>query len=99
GFYGNMWGYTDVTDPSDSAMEQPVCWLTNAFDLSPAQLLRVETGNPAWGPLSGSLLCLSYGYGKIFVVPREIVGGQMQGGERALPLPRFPTGVMRGRFH
>ena len=99
GFYGNMWGYTHVTDPSDSAMEQPVCWLTNAFDRSPAQLLRVDSGNPAWKPLTGSLLCLSYGYGKIFVVPHEIVGGQMQGGECALPIPRFPTGVMRGRFH
>jgi putative heme-binding domain-containing protein len=99
GFYGNMWGYTDVTDPSDSAMEQPVCWLTNAFDRSPAQLLWVDTGNPAWKPLAGSLLCLSYGYGKIFVVPHEIALGQMQGGECALPIPRFPTGVMRGRFH
>ena len=99
GFYANMWGYTDVTDPSDSAMEQPVCWLTNAFDRSPAQLLWVDTDNPAWKPLAGSLLCLSYGYGKIFVVPHETVGGQMQGGECALPIPRFPTGVMRGRFH
>ena len=99
GFYGNMWGYTDVTDPSDSAMEQPVCWLTNAFDRSPAQLLWVDSKNPAWRPLAGSLLCLSYGYGKIFVVPHETVAGQMQGGECALPIPRFPTGVMRGRFH
>ncbi len=73
GFYGNMWGYTDVTDPSDSAMEQPVCWLTNAFDRSPAQLLWVDASNPAWKPLAGSLLCLSYGYGKIFVVPHEAV--------------------------
>ena len=46
GFYGNMWGYTDVTDASDSAMEQPVCWLTNAFDRSPAQLLWVDTEQP-----------------------------------------------------
>jgi hypothetical protein len=99
GFYGNMWGYSDVTDPADSAMEQPVCWLTNAFDRSPAQLLWVESTNPAWKPLEGALLCLSYGYGKIYVVPHELVAGQMQGGECALPLPRFPTGIMRGRFH
>ena len=37
GFYGNMWGYHDVTDPSDSAMEPPVCWITNAFDRSPGR--------------------------------------------------------------
>jgi putative heme-binding domain-containing protein len=99
GFYGNMWGYTDVTDPADSAMEQPACWLTNAFDRSPAQLLWVDSKSPAWKPLAGSLLCLSYGYGKIFVVPHETVARQTQGGEAALPIPRFPTGVMRGRFH
>jgi hypothetical protein len=97
GFYGNMWGYHDVTDASDSAMEQPVCWITNAFDRSPGQIVRVETD--AWGPLKGALLNLSYGYGKIFVVPHEIVDGQIQGGMAALPIAQFPTGVMRGRFH
>jgi putative heme-binding domain-containing protein len=99
GFYGNMWGYSDITDPSDSAMERPVCWLTNAFDRSPAQLLWVTSRNQTWKPLAGALLCLSYGYGKIFVVPHEVVQGQMQGGECALPIARFATGVMRGRFH
>ena len=44
GFYGNMWGYHDVTDPSDSAMEPPVCWITNAFDRSPAEPVWVELG-------------------------------------------------------
>ena len=94
-----MWGYHDVTDSSDSAMEQPVCWITNAFDRSPAELVWVESTNPAWEPLRGSLLSLSYGNGKVFVVPHEVVGGQMQGGVCALPIPPFPTGVMRGRFH
>ena len=68
-FYGNMWGYHDVRDASDSAMEQPVVWITNAMDRSPAEMLRVP--NDSWGPLNGSLLSLSYGYGKIFVVPYE----------------------------
>ena len=53
GFYGNMWGYHDVTDPSDRAMEPPVCWITNKFDRSPAELVRVTSD--AWGPLKGSL--------------------------------------------
>jgi hypothetical protein len=97
GFYGNMWGYHDVTDPSDAAMEQPLCWITNAFDRSPGQIVRVE--HSAWGPLEGALLNMSYGYGKIFVVLHERVEGQIQGGMAALPIPQFPTGVMRGRFH
>ncbi len=97
GFYGNMWGYHDVTDPSDAAMEPPVCWITNAVDRSPSEIVRVE--GKAWGPLEGQLLSLSYGYGKVFVVPHETVAGRMQGGVAALPIPPFPTGIMRGRFH
>ncbi len=95
-FYGNMFGYHDVTDESDAAMEQPLCWITNAFDRSPAELLWVESDR--WGPLDGSLLNLSYGYGKVYVVPFEDIGGQKQGGMCALPIEQFPTGVMRGRF-
>jgi putative heme-binding domain-containing protein len=96
-FYGNMLGYHDVTDTSDSAMVPPLCWITNEFDRSPAELLWVESDH--WGPLKGSLLNLSYGYGKVFLVPHEKVRGTMQGGMIQLPLSTFPTGVMRGRFH
>jgi putative heme-binding domain-containing protein len=97
GFYGYMWGYHSVTDPSDEAMKQPVCWITNDFDRSPAEMLWVDS--KAWGPLAGSLLNLSYGTGKVFIVPHERVNGMMQGGMCRLPVPLFPTGVMRGRFH
>jgi hypothetical protein len=97
GFYGNLWGYTDVTDLADAAMKQPVCWVTNDFDRSPAELVWVTSEK--WGPLRGSLLNTSYGTGKLYVVPFEVVGGQAQGGMSPLPLPAFPTGVMRPRFH
>ena len=99
GFYGNMWGYHDVIDSSDSAMQPPLCWITNAMDRSPAELVWVESEQAAWKPLRGALLSLSYGNGKIFVVPHEVVEGQMQGGVSALPMPAFPTGIMRGRFN
>ncbi|MEP3477962.1 MAG: DUF6797 domain-containing protein [Fuerstiella sp.] len=97
GFYGNMYGYHDVTDASDEAMQQPLCWITNSFDRSPAELLWVPKN--VWGNLSGSLLNLSYGYGQIHVVPHEEIQGQMQGGMCPLPMPQFPTGLVRGRFH
>ena len=107
-FYGNMFGYHDVTDSSDSAAQPPLCWITNAFDRSPAELLWVTSKK--WGPLNGSLLNLSYGYGKVYVVPFETVrrtdendgrgpSKLVQGGMCELPLPIFPTGIMRGRFH
>ncbi len=96
GFYGNMYGYHNVTDTSDKAMNQPLCWITNAFDRSPAELLWGDSEK--WGPLDGKLLNFSYGYGKVYIVPHEEVQGQMQGGMCAFPIPQFPTGVMRGRF-
>jgi putative heme-binding domain-containing protein len=97
GFYGNMFGYHDVADASDEAMQQPLCWITNEFDRSPAELVWVP--KDCWGPLAGSLLNLSYGYGKLYVVPHEEAGGNKQGGLCMLPVGPLPTGVMRGRFH
>ena len=97
-FFGNLLGYHEVTDERDSAMQPPLCWITNAFDRSPSELLWVPR-EAKWGPLNGSLLNLSYGYGRIYTVPFEKVNGQPQGGMCALPMPQFPTGVMRGRFH
>jgi mono/diheme cytochrome c family protein len=96
GFYGNLFGYTGVTDPSDNAMQPPLVWIVNEMDRSPAELLWVP--KDAWGPLGGSLLNLSYGTGQIFAVPHEEVDGVWQGAVCAFPLPAFPAGVMRGRF-
>jgi cytochrome c5 len=97
GFYGNMFGYHDRTSSADSDMEQPLVWITNEMDRSPGELLWVTSDK--WGPLKGSLLNLSYGTGRIFVVPHEKIGGRLQGGVVRLPIPEFPTGTMRGRFH
>ena len=96
-FYGNMYGYTDVTDDSDAAMQPPLCWITNAFDRSPAELLWVP--EHSWGRLGGSLLNLSYGYGRAYIVPHENKNGILQGGMCRLPIPDFPSGLVRGRFH
>ncbi|OYP28928.1 DUF6797 domain-containing protein [Rhodopirellula sp. MGV] len=96
GFYGNMYSYDAPQDSSDDAMEQPLCWPNKPFDRSPSELVWVE--GDAWGPLKGSLLNLSYGYGKVFIVPHEQIDDMWQGGMCELPLPRFPTGIMRARF-
>ena len=97
GFYGNLYGFTDITDPANEAMLQPLCWITNKFDRSPAELLWVP--EDAWGPFGGGLLNLSYGYGKVYVVPHELLNGQLQGGMCQLPIPDMPSGLIRGRFH
>ena len=36
-----------------TAMEPPVCWITNAFDRSPAELVRVESGASGLGAAAG----------------------------------------------
>ncbi len=103
GFYGNLFGWTDVTDERDAAMEPPAVWVTQGFDRSPAELLRVQS--PKWSPLDGALLELSYGEGRIHLVLTEPAGGEkgaagiVQGGMVALPIPDLPTGIMRGRFN
>jgi len=98
GFYGNMYGYHDVTDESDEAMDPPLCWITNKFDRSPGELMWVPE-EAKWGGLNGSLLNLSYGMGRIFLVPHEkLSDGRVQGGMISLGMD-FPTGTMRGRFH
>ncbi|MEM8735985.1 MAG: DUF6797 domain-containing protein, partial [Planctomycetota bacterium] len=97
GFYGNMYSFTEMLDPSDDAMDQPLCWITNAFDRSPAELLWIP--DDKWGVFGGRLLNLSYGYGKIFLVPHEEMNGQLQGGMIQLPIPDAASGLIRGRFH
>lgn len=96
-FYGNCWGGGAPADTSDAVMEPPVCWLEPRFDRSPAELLWVK--HPGWGALRGGLLTLSYGYGRIGVVLRDSAAGVEQGAVCALPIPDFPTGLIRGREH
>ena len=97
GFYGNMWGYGSPDDTSDDVVERPLAWVDKKFDRSPSELLWIDS--PAWGPLDGRLLNLSYGHGRLELVPHESLDGQLQGGLVSLPIPDFPTGTMRGRFH
>ena len=95
--YGYQWAYDHPESSADDAMSQPLVWIVNEMDRSPAEIVRIPRGH--WGELGGSLLNISYGMGQIFLVPSEQIGDEMQGGVVALPLPLFPTGIMRGRFH
>lgn len=96
-FYGYMWAYDHPESAADDAMSPPLVWIVNEMDRSPGEIVRVPSGR--WGALQGSLLSISYGMGQIFLVPYEQAGQELQGGVVALPLPLFPTGIMRGRFN
>ena len=97
GFYGNMYGFGAPADSSDAAMIQPLLWIDQRYDRSPAELLWADSDR--WGPLGGHLLSFSYGYGRVFLVMPQVIGDQRQGAIVELPLPEFPTGIMRGRFN
>ena len=96
-FYGNMYGYGAPADSSDEAMVQPLLWIDQKYDRSPAELVWAESER--WGPLNGHLLSLSYGYGKIFVVLPQFMEDTKQGGIVELPVPDFPTGIIRARMN
>ena len=96
-FYGYMWAYDHPESGADDQMEQPAVWITNDMDRSPGEIVRVK--DDQWGPFHGALLNISYGMGRIFLFPNETVRGELQGGVVQLPVPDFPTGIMRGRFH
>ena len=96
-FYGNMWAYNPPKDSTRKAMNEPMIWVDMEFDRSPSELVWVDSEK--WGPLNGSLLSFSYGYGKMQLVLHEEVNGKKQGGVIDIPKMKFYTGVMRGRFH
>ena len=97
GFYGNMYGYGAPADSSDEAMIQPLVWIDQRADRSPAELVWADSER--WGPLSGELLSLSYGYGHVFLVLPQMTGDIRQGGVVRLPIAEFPTGIIRGRMN
>ncbi len=96
GFYGNMMAANPQQVAVD-ATDRPVCWIHREMDRSPTAPVWVPHGQ--WGSLEGALLCLSYGTGKTWRVLYEQVGDVVQGGIVLLPIPEFPTGIQRGRFH
>lgn len=94
GYYGNAWTYWPDGPPK--SYEPPLCWIHPSVDRSPSQPLWVDSSQ--WGVPVGSLLCLSYGTGRVLRVHTQKVGTSTQGGISPLPL-RLPTGLLRGRFH
>ncbi len=96
-FFGNMWSGGAPADTADTAMAPPLLWVDKAIDRSPAELLWINSEK--WGTLNGALLNLSYGQGRIEIVVTDGTGDTAQGALCRLPIPDFPTGIMRGRVH
>ena len=74
----------------------PLCWLSHKeYDNSGGGQVWVTSDR--WGPLKGELLHMSYGKSSMYLVLKDKVGDQMQGGVVKLPL-NFTSSAMRARF-
>lgn len=77
------------------APDLPMVYLPRGLDNSSGGQIHVDSEK--WGPLQGKMLHLSFGTGTHFLLLRDEVNGQIQGG--VIPLAgEFSSGVHRGRF-
>jgi glucose/arabinose dehydrogenase len=96
---GGFYGVPEFAsrDPKMAIRDNPLCWIPHD---NPS--IDNSNGGQAWvtsdkfGPLSGQLLHTSYGTSSLFLVLKEEVAGQMQGG--VVKLLQFDSGVNRLRF-
>jgi hypothetical protein len=77
-------------------MPKPLAWLPRSVDNSGGGQAWVTSDK--WGPVSGSMLHLSYGQSALFLVLKEQKGAQMQGGVVKIPL-KLTSSAMRARFN
>lgn len=93
GYYG--FGGPKVTPQTPLGYEPPLCWIPHPVDNSTGS--QVWSPADRWGPLGGQLLSLSFGRCALYLVLRDKVDGQPQGGVVPLKV-RFISGSMRGTF-
>ncbi len=95
---GGFYGVEDLAHrESIPTFQPPLCWLSKReFDNSGGSQVWVTSDR--WGPFEGSLLHLSYGRCALYLVMKQQVGDQMQGGVVQLPV-KFASSAMRARFN
>jgi len=105
-FHGYMRAWREPDrDPDDFV--QPVTWIHHDVDRSPSAPVWVQSDR--WGALDESLIYLSYGNGKMFLVLFDQAfargefpeggGPPRQAAVTELPVTAAPTGLIRGRFN
>ena len=94
-FKTDFWGKGETPKPV-AGYDLPLVWMPQAVDNSPGGEVWVTGGK--WGPWEGRMLHLSYGHCLLYGVTMETVDGVAQGSVVKFPF-KFPSGIMRGRFH
>ena len=75
---------------------KPLMWFSKNWDNSGGGQVWVTSSS--WGPFEGELLHCSYGQSSLYLVMRNQVGDQMQGGAIRIPV-KFTSSAMRPRFN
>jgi hypothetical protein len=95
---GGFYGVVDTAHRAEKpkTYDGPLCWMPKDVDNSSGCQVWVTSNK--WGPLAGRLLHLSYGQSSLFLVLKEEIDGEVQGGVVKFPL-KFDSGIMRARFN
>ncbi len=94
---GAFLGVEDLAHGRDvKTFSQPLCWLAKSWDNSGGGQAWVTSTK--WGPFSGELLHCSYGQSAIYLVLKEFIGSQPQGGVVRIPV-KLTSSAMRPRFN
>ena len=94
---GGFYGVEDLAHGKDvKTFSQPLCWLAKSWDNSGGGQAWVTSTK--WGPFSGELLHCSYGQSSIYLVLKEFIGDQPQGGVVKIPV-KLTSSAMRPRFN
>ncbi|MBI3823230.1 MAG: hypothetical protein HY289_11205, partial [Planctomycetes bacterium] len=96
GFYGVPDFAGKKKEEYPKVRDNPLCWLPHD-DVDNSNGGQVWITSDKFGPLSRQLLHTSYGRSKLYLVMKEEVAGQMQGGVVQVPVT-FDSGICRARF-
>ena len=94
---GDFLGVEDLAHGKDvKTFRQPLCWLDKNWDNSGGGQTWVTSDK--WGPFKGELLHCTYGQSSLYLVMKEFIGGQPQGGVVKIPV-KFTSSAMRPHFN
>lgn len=77
---------------------KPLCWLSKGRQFDNSGGSQVWVTSDRWGPYQGELLHLSYGECALYLVMKQDLGHQMQGGVVRIPV-NFASSALRARFN
>ncbi len=95
---GGFYGVEDTAHAKPiPPYDKPLCWLShNGWDNSGGGQTWVTTDK--WGPFQGEMLHTSYGQSALYLVCKQRIGEEMQGGVVRIPV-KFTSSAMRPKFN